>query len=674
MIKHDRPISVESQDAYNFKNLSKTIANHLGSEGPNVSVSITGKWGSGKSSLLNLVGEEVKNRNDVLFVIFQPFWHDNKENMLKGILHQIRSEISDKKGKFKRSIKLLKFLYFIASLIKFSFLGFSDIVSSIEKFVNFSKLSESIDNLNENEKNRSIHETKNDIKRLLKKLNIHIVVAIDDIDRLSSEQVFEIFSISKTIMDIEGVSFILAYDLEAVKYLIKKQVYNPDIYLEKVTDVSYNVPVIDSLLLVESELIKYWHQAYLCCNQFVCDRAYLRYTNSSVFSIYLEKILKSPRDQIKFFNAVNSRLKNNPKGIDPLENLIVESIKLKFPNIWKYIQEERDFLTERMPMLYTEDQFKNKITKIEEKLKLGENSVLNNDVFKQISDLFPVLKTKRQRSDRDSIHYLRNFNICHYFNFETYNSDYEMFSVSQGELFEILKDISNNKRKLYDILEKAIKMSHTGIYFDKLLVRIANQINSYQRINSYCVHIIFGIIITAFYSTNKIYSTNKKIILPSEGLELLQISVGLIGESEIHLYDKDVYCLFAAQNLNIYPYIKEKFKKCIMEEGLQFILINIRMYSKLIEYCEKEDIDFKQNWRKLATLKFPIDYLRGGANYKSSSVDEDTGYYLTLDTLNYNVEYFKNKNHLIQVLEDEAKNQVPAFKNINSIIEEFKKL
>ncbi len=89
----DRPLSQENKDALDFKPLVSGLAKYLRNErtaAPLV-LSITGGWGSGKSSLMNLLREELEAAK------FRPAWfnawhHSKEEHLFAALLEEIRRQ------------------------------------------------------------------------------------------------------------------------------------------------------------------------------------------------------------------------------------------------------------------------------------------------------------------------------------------------------------------------------------------------------------------------------------------------------------------------------------------------------------------------------------------------------------------------------------------------------
>jgi photosystem II stability/assembly factor-like uncharacterized protein len=90
---NDKPLAVAEADRLGCAPLAHGIARFLGNPKtePPLTIAITGRWGSGKSSLMNLVAEGVK-RYDYRPVWFNAWHYQSEEHLLPAILESIRSD------------------------------------------------------------------------------------------------------------------------------------------------------------------------------------------------------------------------------------------------------------------------------------------------------------------------------------------------------------------------------------------------------------------------------------------------------------------------------------------------------------------------------------------------------------------------------------------------------
>jgi photosystem II stability/assembly factor-like uncharacterized protein len=93
MLVSDRPISAGDPDPLEFNSIARGLSRFLRNENtqPPLTIAITGEWGSGKSSLMNLLKADLERYG------FRPVWfnawhHQKEEHLLAALLQNIRKQ------------------------------------------------------------------------------------------------------------------------------------------------------------------------------------------------------------------------------------------------------------------------------------------------------------------------------------------------------------------------------------------------------------------------------------------------------------------------------------------------------------------------------------------------------------------------------------------------------
>lgn len=84
----------------------------------------------------------------------------------------------------------------------------------------------------------------------LSKLDLPVVVFIDDLDRLEMDEVFEVLRLIRNTADLKNVLYVVAYDKDYVtNVLLEKKIENPAAYLEKIFPVEVHQPKVEDVKL-----------------------------------------------------------------------------------------------------------------------------------------------------------------------------------------------------------------------------------------------------------------------------------------------------------------------------------------------------------------------------------------------------------------------------------------
>jgi hypothetical protein len=89
----DRPLGLDDPDPLDFKTIARGLSRFLRNKntGPPLTIAVTGEWGSGKSTLMNML------REDLIKWGFRPIWfnawhHQTEEHFLASLLESIRKQ------------------------------------------------------------------------------------------------------------------------------------------------------------------------------------------------------------------------------------------------------------------------------------------------------------------------------------------------------------------------------------------------------------------------------------------------------------------------------------------------------------------------------------------------------------------------------------------------------
>lgn len=163
-----------------------------------ITVSITGAWGSGKSTLMGFIKskliENAKAKKFPLKIIeFNP-WVFSKEGSIREIfLIQFALSLKDyETSRTSVSKKLLEFVkgfHFVKNISGSAGL----IQQGAEDFLNYFA------------KNDSVLEMKEEIEKILRNGKTKIFVLIDDVDRLPTDEILQLFQTMSLVMNFSNV-------------------------------------------------------------------------------------------------------------------------------------------------------------------------------------------------------------------------------------------------------------------------------------------------------------------------------------------------------------------------------------------------------------------------------------------------------------------------------------
>jgi hypothetical protein len=271
-ISGDRPIEVAAEDRLGFKPLAERLAGALIQQASRegLVVGLEGRWGSGKSSLLNLtvkVLQAMPAETRPVVVEFKPWLVGDRDALLAAFFGQLALEVenvelesgqSATREKRERGELLGRIRGYAAKAETFG-----SIVAAIPIASPFgTALKEAGAALKEEGAGPTLLQLKRELDASLARLARRIVVTIDDVDRLEPREVIELLRLVRSVADFKNITYVLCFDGDILAQSIQTGIHVTDghAYLEKIIQISLAVPIPEPFHLrrwFEQELAKF---------------------------------------------------------------------------------------------------------------------------------------------------------------------------------------------------------------------------------------------------------------------------------------------------------------------------------------------------------------------------------------------------------------------------------
>lgn len=194
----DDPISSSESDEFAFNNLAQRIAYSIERKNSlrSFSIGITGAWGSGKTSLLNLIKNNLSKNHKNVIVEFSPRQSASVSDIQKDFL----SVFSEKLVKYHSGMHKLmnKYSQAIGAI--------PDNIWPVRLFFGYNHLSP--------------QQLRKKINKIISCSGVRIIVLIDDFDRLSGDEIKEVLKLIDKNAAFPNTFFLTAYDKERTNDVI----------------------------------------------------------------------------------------------------------------------------------------------------------------------------------------------------------------------------------------------------------------------------------------------------------------------------------------------------------------------------------------------------------------------------------------------------------------------
>lgn len=167
-----------------------------------------------------------------------------------------------------------------------------------------------------------------------------VLVVIDDLDRLTPPEALEMVSLVKSLGDLPNVIYLLAYDDLKLARLIKSAIKVDGAgFLDKIVQYPVHLPAIadrDLARLLDADL------ATVLSDVSARDQSRLGGTWHFIFRYYL----RTPRDVRRYINSVSVSIPTLGRHLDLIDLLVLEVLRLYEPDIYWWVRQNLDDLTE----------------------------------------------------------------------------------------------------------------------------------------------------------------------------------------------------------------------------------------------------------------------------------------------------------------------------------------
>lgn len=513
MYYSDRAISDEKQDELGRTAFAETLANTIINlkNTDTFTIGLYGKWGNGKTSIINLLVEKLKKIQDneqIVIIKFEPWHFADTTQLLDQFLIRLANEFLDSKLKFANEIgeALTKYAsaFELAEFIPVPILN-KLIAKAGKKGMQF--LGKSLKN---DIKEKDILGKKQIVVNLLKKLKNKVLLIVDDIERLNNDQIRQVFQLVSSVANFPNTTYLLSFDKEIVaKALEKVQEGSGEDYLEKIIQIPIPLPQISKRKISSILLSK--------INDYLKEKPNISISQEHWNELYQECILPfitTIRDVKRLMNMLEFKMANISNEVDFVDMISITCLEIGLPSIYRWVINNKELLTIHETNLFIKENAKEKNYEkyYNEFSHLLKDEYKNEKLVKDnveiainvLSKLFPVFGEKINKRYISMIREeeCRNNYISYEKKFDRYfELNIDEIVIRQGDLKYYLNEADKEDLQKYILTINDKKLSRELLYE----IRVRRQEFDASRLP-----IIISAIIDAI---NSLYSSTKNDFL-----------------------------------------------------------------------------------------------------------------------------------------------------------------
>ncbi len=460
----DTPILSAEENKLNGRDdYAKNIAEAINSLKNDQSfvIALYSKWGYGKTSVINMIKQLLKESEasrKISCIDLAPWNFVDSKEVARYLFYELAEDCNNHKikrflRKKKEYIKpTIKSLSEIMQLFRPSF---GSALKTSNEFVSAIGI-------------KSYQKIKSDLEKDIQKTDKKIVVFIDDIDRLDAEGILNTFKLIKSVANIKGVVFFLAFDYEVVAEMLDKLhiIEKGKDFIDKIVQIPLELPYIDRTEL--DDLLICGLNEILSRNKVEIPSGSSQNASFGLLYEDIKKYIDTPRAIVRFLNVMEFVVPMVKDEVNIFDMICLEMIKAIKPELYKIIRENKAILTDYSGMETVSFSTGSR----EEKKKTISNIFQNNEEYIRIASyLFPIIKSEYyNRSDfRDNSQNSRTMKkICSAAYFDRYFS----YTISKRDVADSVFTSIMKKPKI--IQRDIAKILQSSNQIDRFLEKISD--------------------------------------------------------------------------------------------------------------------------------------------------------------------------------------------------------
>ncbi|MGX5397031.1 KAP family P-loop NTPase fold protein [Streptomyces anulatus] len=337
LLNGDDPIEDASEDLLQRADLADAFAAEIRrtSAKHGAVVALTGKWGSGKTSLLNLTASALEAADDVQVVKFNPWFFSGTDQLIRFFFDELAGQLRDGRGlkdklkstgrtvaehlgKYSTALSPLKFIPGAGAVL--------DGASAVSQFLG--------------QEQDTVHQQRAQITQLLADLPGRIVVFVDDIDRLSQQEIQDLFRLVRLTGSFPNIVYVLCFDRGVVETALTDGAIEGSAYLEKIVKISMEVPPLPTQAL-SPVIAQGLDEAIEGINTGPFDEA--RWPD--MFLQLILPMFSTIRDVKRYLASVPLTVRSLRAEVSLIDVLALEALRIRYPAAHDLLPAAADLLT-----------------------------------------------------------------------------------------------------------------------------------------------------------------------------------------------------------------------------------------------------------------------------------------------------------------------------------------
>lgn len=325
------PLRPDGLDRGTFVRHLAELLGNVQSQSESTVLALIGDWGSGKSSVLEMLHRSLEH--PWLVATFNPWTYPDPATLQRGFFNELSAALPEDARPGKARERIGEFARAISPLGKLGSLVGVDLESSLN----------SVGNLIAGDTSASA--AKRAAEDALRQAGRPILMVIDDIDRLTPDELLEVLKLVRLVGRLPHVYYLLSYDERTLLDVLRRTAVTGDdetrarSYMEKIVQVRLDMPSLrfaQRSTLLEAGLQEVGHQVELQLSE--RDERRL----GEIYFSVLDGRLSTPRAVNRFLGQIQAFYPLLHGEVDFVDFFLVTWLRTQEPGVYRMLQTHRD--------------------------------------------------------------------------------------------------------------------------------------------------------------------------------------------------------------------------------------------------------------------------------------------------------------------------------------------
>jgi hypothetical protein len=411
IFRSEGAITSRSEDRLGFWPVAEALQNLLMVQptGQGLVIGVVGKWGSGKSSVLELAlstlrrrepaaGQAIAGTQNPILVEFKPWLIGHRDALLTELFVELvaaidgtynpHADLTDDiqrtarqvREALKRYAKVIKAASVAAPVV--------DHFTGLHVFTPISRIAIGFSSGSP----KPIAESREQVVTLLRQLGRRIIVTIDDLDRLEPSEAIEVLRLTRAVADFPNITYVACFDPAILADNVKTAlgISNGEAFLQKIFQATISVPNPDGFDL------RHWLQeevSKLIGSPLGGQELDLTASNRLARVILQEgeRTLTSPRDVVRVLNLLAVYWPPVAGQVDVADLVWLSMVRVHSPELFSWVAEYTEEISQFQLGAGVGDVTRSRLTgRLKEILE--REGRFNRQSYFSLQEIFPAFK------------------------------------------------------------------------------------------------------------------------------------------------------------------------------------------------------------------------------------------------------------------------------------------